>query len=324
MSRTGTSTADRIAALGPPPPSDLVVEPGEDEVERFRRDGYLVVDEITTVDELEWLRAVLEVIFADEDDPLAPVDRSGSDGDGAAPTLRQAFFPELRVPAILDTTYRRNAHRYAAALLGRDAGELTTWGHAILKPARVGREAPWHQDAGYWEPELDYEALACWLPLHDVTVDQGAMQFVPGSHHRGLVEHEHADAPEHNLLRAVGVADGDGVACPLPAGGATFHHFQTLHRTAPNTTDRDRWAFPMEYQRTPRPRPVPRSMPWVDERRAITGTPDPIIHVADGRVVPIPLPRPVEPRRRPHDVDARTGHAGRPSVHGRRTRVVRP
>lgn len=272
--------------FGPPPTCDLVVEPTTEEIERFHQDGFLVVDELTSTEELAWLRAILEWVFDDVDDPFAPVDRSGSDA-GAAPTLRQAFFPEMRVPAILDSTFCRNARTYAAALLDRPAEELTSWGHAILKPAGIGREAPWHQDAAYWEPELDYHALACWLPLHDVTVDQGAMQFIPGSHRLGLLHHEHSDLPEHNLLRSPDVDDASAVGCPLTAGGATFHHFQTLHRTAPNTTDRDRWAFPMEHQVTPRRRAEPRSMRWVDERRAATGTAAPDFYVADGRFVPV-------------------------------------
>ena len=35
-------------------------------------------------------------------------------------------------------------------------------------------------------------------------------------------------------------------ACPLSAGGATFHHPRTLHYTAPNTTDVPRLAYPID------------------------------------------------------------------------------
>lgn len=275
-----------VPDFGPPPRPDLVVEPTAADVEFFADNGYLVVEQLTTQDELDWVRAIMEWIFADQDGGIfAPVDRSGSQ-DGEASTLRQAFFPEVRFPAILDTTFRANARRYAAALLGHTEPDLSAWGHMLLKPARIGRAALWHQDAAYWEPELDYHALGCWLPLHDVTVDQGAMQFVPGSHRGGLLPHRHADAPEHNVLEVVGADTSSAVACPLPAGGATFHHFCTLHYTAPNTTDRDRWAFPMEYQVAPRPRAEKRDMPWVEERRAVTGAPDPIFYAADGKIVP--------------------------------------
>ena len=47
------------------------------------------------------------------------------------------------------------------------------------------------------------------------------------------------------------VDDSQAVVADLPAGGITLHHCQTLHRTAPNTTDRQRRALAIHYM-TPR------------------------------------------------------------------------
>ena len=115
--------------------------------------------------------------------------------------LQQSFFPEMYFPAILQTTYVRNARKYAAALLQVDASRLSSWGHMIRK-APGGRAAAWHQDHAYWQPEFDYCALGVWLPMHDVTVEMGAMQFIPGSHKRGLLRHRHEDEPAQNVLCA--------------------------------------------------------------------------------------------------------------------------
>jgi hypothetical protein len=267
-----------------PPAADFDVVPSRDEIEFFAENGYLVVDRLTTDEELEWLREIYTFVFADERSraPGAPVDLAGS--DGIAHSLSQAFFPELRVPALLATTHHRNARRYAAALLGVGADALTSWGHMIRKRPG-GRAAPWHQDRAYWLPELDYHAVGSWLPLCDVTAEMGAMQFIPGSHRRGLLPHRHADAPVHNNLVVDAPFDAaHAVACPLRAGGATFHHALTLHFTAPNTTATARLAYPVEFETTPRRRNVPLSMPWVDERRALY-PPEPLRYVADGRVV---------------------------------------
>jgi hypothetical protein len=67
-------------------------------------------------------------------------------------------------------------------------------------------------------------------------------------------------------------------------GGATFHHSETLHYTAPNKTDVTRLAFPMEFQLMPVRRKAPELMPWVDEFRAAAGAP-PLVYVADGKVI---------------------------------------
>lgn len=271
--------------FGPPPRTSFEVTPTSEEVELFREQGFLVVERLTSDEELAWLRRIFEYIFAPEqaESEGAPVDRSGTLAPGAESSLSQAFFPELRFPELLDTAHMRNARRYAAALLEVPEERLTSWGHAIRKPPG-GRAAAWHQDHAYWQPELDYWALGVWLPMHDVSVEMGAMHFVPGSHKRGLVPHRHDDEPVHNVLTVVDPVDmASAVPCPLPAGGATFHHFQTLHYTPPNTTDRPRLAYPVEFQLRPIRRAEPEKMPWVDELRTATG-PQPLLYVADGEV----------------------------------------
>jgi hypothetical protein len=269
--------------FGPPPPSTFDKAPSPDEIACFEVNGFLAVERLTTDAEVAWLRRIFEYIF----DPAragkrgGPLDRSGT--EQTENRLGQAFFPEIQFPAILQTTFHRNAKRYAAALLGVDAARLSCWGHMIRKPPG-GRAVNWHQDHAYWQPELDYHALGVWLPLHDVSVEMGAMQFIPGSHRRGLIAHRHEDDPVHNLLTVTETVDmSAAVPCPLKAGGATFHHAETLHYTAPNTADRPRLAFPMEFQVDPVRRAVPEVMPWVDEHRAAAGT-QPLTHVADGKV----------------------------------------
>lgn len=271
--------------FGAPPETDFEVFPSSEEVDFFQENGYLVVERLTSDEEIAWIRQIFEFIFSPDNGDLAgaPVDRSGKLRPGEPSRLSQAFFPEIQFPELLNTAHLRNARRYAAALLGVDAERLSSWGHMIYKPPG-GRAAPWHQDHAYWQPEFDYCALGVWLPLHDVTVDMGAMQFVPGSHKRGLRPHHHCDKPEHNLLEVDDLFDeSSAVACPLKAGGATFHHSETLHYTAPNVTDRPRMAYPVEFQLEPVRRAVPEVMPWVDEHRAAVG-PRPYVHVADGKV----------------------------------------
>jgi hypothetical protein len=274
--------------LGPPPAPTYEVGPTPGEVAFFRENGFLSVERLTTAEEIAWLRRIFEHIF----DPLnakargAPLDRSGTLAPGEASRLLQSFFPEMQFPAILNTNFHRNAKRYASALLGVDESELTCWGHMIRKPPG-GRAALWHQDRAYWEPEFEYCALGVWLPMHDVSVEMGAMQFIPGSHKRGMLQHRHDDAPEHNVLTVAEPFDAAAaVPCPLEAGGATFHHSETLHYTAPNATDLPRLAFPMEFQIRPVRRQVPEVMPWVEERRAVVGRSSPM-YVADGVMSPL-------------------------------------
>ena len=122
--------------------------------------------------------------------------------------------------------------------------------------------------------------------MQDVDIDNGCMQFIPGSHRRGLMSHRQEDDPKENVLTVDEYVDfSKAVACPLKKGGATFHHSETLHYTAPNTTGEPRLAFPTEFQLAPVRRETPVAMPWVDQHRAATGGARPPVYVANGKVI---------------------------------------
>ena len=274
--------------FGPPPQTKYELTPSRDEIEFFRVNGFLAIARITTDEEIAWMRRIFEFIFSEENagKPGAPLDRSGTAVPGQPPArLTQAFFPEIHFPELMQSQFRRNAKRYAAALLGVDEKDISSWGHMIEKKPG-GRAASWHQDHAYWQPELDYCALGVWLPMHDVSIEMGAMQFIPGSHKKGLLPHRQEDAAMHNVLTVKDPIDTSAaVPCPLKMGGATFHHSETLHYTQPNATDRTRLAFPMEFQLAPKRRAVPEIMPWVDEYRFATGGVRPLVYVADGEMI---------------------------------------
>jgi hypothetical protein len=273
----------------PLPAARIDVEPTADQIAFFHDNGFLAVERLTTDEELEWLTQLFEYIFAPEnaDRPGAPVDRTNGATTNRPVQLSQAFLPEMFQPDVLRTNFNRNARRYAATLLGVEMERISCWGHMIRK-LPGGRQVPWHQDEAYWEPELAYLALGCWLPLHAVSVEMGAMQFIPGSHKGELHHHTFLENdPTMYILVADDVDESAAVACPLPAGAATFHHSRTLHYTAPNTTSEPRLAFPTEFQIAPVRRPQPSPQPWIDAHRAATGRVAPDHFVADGRFVKV-------------------------------------
>ena len=281
---------DVLAAVGPPPPTTFEYAPTADEVAQYREQGFLVVDRITSDEEIDWLAAVYDVVFGPENDDalVRPVDRSGVRDASTAGTITQAFHPEIRIPAILQTAYVRNTKRFARAVLDVELEELTVWTHMIRK-APGAPEVPPHQDEAFWPPAFDYGSVAAWLPMHDVDVEMGAMQFLPGSHHGGVLPHRHYDDPLQRLLCVDAPLDaGAFVPCPLRRGGCTFHDPTTVHRTAGNATDRPRLAFPLTVQTEPVRRASERPMPWQDEYVAAGGQKQ-TAYIADGKVVRLPV-----------------------------------
>ena len=116
---------------------------------------------------------------------------------------------------------------------------------ALYKPAHHGGPVFWHQDNAYWQC-TPANLVSCWLTLDDVTVANGAMQVIPGSH-LGAMQHDRSTATDAPLDNADRVDSSRAVAIELPAGGAMLHHCQTFHYTGPNETERERRAFAIHF-----------------------------------------------------------------------------
>jgi ectoine hydroxylase-related dioxygenase (phytanoyl-CoA dioxygenase family) len=157
----------------------------------------------------------------------------------------------------------------AKRLFGSEAEFLGE--HAIFKPARIGAETPWHQDEAYWDGDKEYEALSIWIPLQEATLENGCMQFVPGSHMLEVQPHHNIDHDPRVTGLVVDQETPEGaVVCPIPAGGATVHHCRTLHYAGPNRSDVPRRAYILIFGVPPRQREATRDFYWRknDEQQA--------------------------------------------------------
>jgi hypothetical protein len=233
-----------------------------DQVDFFARRGFLSIDAITNAEEIAWLRGVYDELI--EDESALRLRYDGVLPDGRSGLIHQIFLPERQCPALLETHYLAHARRLAATLLGVDL-EQSVYGGLMLiyKPAGAGRDAPWHQDEAYWDfPTRRCHSLSVWMPLDDVTVDSGCMQFLPGSQTLDMLRHRRV-SEGGPLVVDEPVDLSCAVPCPIPAGGATFHYCRTLHHTAANTSPRPRRAFTVIFHGPGSEREVPRPRPWL-------------------------------------------------------------
>lgn len=241
----------------------------DEQIAFYHREGYLAIDALTTREEVETLRELIDEMFASRTghDDGDHHDLVGQDDEH--PALPQICFPEKYHPQLKELLLRANANVMARQLLG--AGATAAAGAMILKPARYGAETPWHQDIAYWDPALEHNALTIWIPLQEATIENGCMQFVPRSHTGELLPHRSMNDDPH--IHALEIEPGainhikGVVPCPLPAGGATFHHFGTLHYAGPNRTDHPRRAYILDALTPPTRRDQPLEMPWQERWR---------------------------------------------------------
>src|SRR5687767_1359692 len=85
-------------------------------------------------------------------------DLAGTDEDDKEASLPQILGPSNYAPELKAAQARVNALHIARQLLGPEADGGGD--HAILKPALVGAETPWHQDEAYWDSATEYNSIS--------------------------------------------------------------------------------------------------------------------------------------------------------------------
>src|SRR2546426_1906517 len=169
----------------------------DEQVARFRRDGFLLFPGLFSKAEIAVLRAETARLASVEADSVIR-ERTGGvrsifrvhEDDGA--TRSAAFRALVRTPRVLAPT--RQA-------LGTD--EVYVYHTKInTKPAIEGTVWMWHQDYGSWQrdgcPRPDMATFA--VMLTDSVEMNGALYVLPGSHRRGRIEPDYDESTAYKFL----------------------------------------------------------------------------------------------------------------------------
>ena len=115
---------------------------------------------------------------------------------------------------------------------------------ALLKPPRIGREKPWHQDHAFFDFSLETRFLGVWIALDPATLENGCMHVLDRGHHAG---------PRlHFRRRDFQICDAEllghrSVAFPLQPGDALFFDGLLPHGTPANDSPLRRRALQFHY-----------------------------------------------------------------------------
>jgi len=213
---------------------------GTDEVARYRRDGYIVVENLYSPEEVGRMRQVLARLIegarglADHDSvyDLEPSHRPD------APRVRR-----IKLPFKVDPVFRAMAeHPRLIDVLGKLIGpDIRIQGGKInLKSADYGSPVEWHQDWAFY-PHTNDDLLAVGVMLDDMTADNGPLMVLPGSHLGPTYDH-HVDGRFAGAMDPAACGVDFSKAVPLigKAGSCSFHHVRLIHGSAQNLSGRDR------------------------------------------------------------------------------------
>lgn len=120
-----------------------------------------------------------------------------------------------------------------------------------LKRPQVGGPNPFHQDFPYWDGYADdaTKVMTALLFLDDASLENGTLQVVPGSHKEGKWRtRTDRDVFGNFELDPKVVEDATTVAVEVDAGSVVFFGPFLVHKSDPNTSNRDRRALLYSYQ----------------------------------------------------------------------------
>ncbi|MCA9413067.1 MAG: phytanoyl-CoA dioxygenase family protein [Candidatus Omnitrophica bacterium] len=248
---------------------------GEEQVDAYRRDGFLVVRGGFTVEEMETANRELREMQLSEDPQCDSVyyegtirDELNRDSQEDLPEVpRETGYALGDITDQLPNLPPETRARYVRKLMGfvqhhppldaiahkKELIDLTTrllgepvqlfQDMAMIKPPG-GREKPWHQDHAYFNLPLDAPVLGVWISLGSSTVENGCMHVLAGGHLRG---------PRlHFMRRDWQLCDSDlgeevQTAVPMEAGDILFFDSKLPHGTPTNHTNSQRWAIQFHY-----------------------------------------------------------------------------
>ncbi len=253
------------------------------QVDAYRRDGFLVVEEVLGEDILGPVRAEYELLLdglymewqdqglvgepvtADFWGRLLAGYRAGCDWfqpmDISLPADRiHADTPMHFGPAVFDMVTAPPLLDLVECLIGPEITSNPIQ-HVRIKPPAVDLRSDeirahitatdWHQDRAVAHAEADAtDMVTVWLAMTDATVENGCLQAIPLESGQEMLPH----CPKVQMGMADGFADpAKSVPLPVPSGGVVVFHPLTPHGSLVNRTQGFRWSFDLRYNVTGQP-----------------------------------------------------------------------
>ncbi len=238
----------------------------DSQVQSFEENGYLLIENALTPDDLNPLISEFEEIvdegasqlfkdgLIDSEFKTEGFDTRLTKITEQSPTVFQQVFSGAHTgPALFHLLINSKLLDIAESLVGPEIMCHPAYRVRPKLPEHDRTLVPWHQDAGYMEPKCDSVLqLTIWIPLIDATVQNGCLEVLPHAHRDGVFHHRHSEKfyleiPDDAL------PDVEPVVVPVKFGSILLLTNLTPHRSIPNVSNQVRWSVDSRYQDAAKP-----------------------------------------------------------------------
>jgi phytanoyl-CoA hydroxylase len=218
----------------------------ESQRKQYQEQGFLVVEGLFSDGEISALQEVAEgwvaqsrnVTTNDDRFDLEPAHRP------EAPAVRRVKSPHLASPLFASLAVHPGILGVISDLIGFNVRLRAT--KLNMKSAGVGSSVEWHQDWAFY-PHTNDDLLAVGVPLDDMTLENGCLLIVPGSHRGHVLDHRSSSGVFVGSVDPQMIEASSVEPVIAPAGAITVHHARLLHGSAPNSSGKMRRLFLGEY-----------------------------------------------------------------------------
>jgi ectoine hydroxylase-related dioxygenase (phytanoyl-CoA dioxygenase family) len=224
--------------------SDEDLRLSDSQIGFFNVNGYLAGVQILNEVQIEVLRSALDDLMQPHQ-ASNPLFYEFNLNESSSP--ENVLFHTLGAWRVSDAFHDLIFHRAftipASQLIG---GHVRFWHDQLfVKPAHHGGIVAWHQDYSYWTRTKPVSHLTCWIGLDDSTINNGCVNYVPGSHKWNLLPGGSLADDMNAVFDRLTAEQKDSfkpVAIQLKAGEASFHHPMMIHGSFENRTGKARRA----------------------------------------------------------------------------------
>ena len=219
---------------------DRVIEETNAACSGVAKDGYAIVPQVATAEEIEHLLSDLHRFSSDRS-------RAGVRHLLGNPAVA-AFAADRRMLGIAQSILGSDAFPFKATLFEKspDANWLITWHQDTALPLREKRETPgwgpWSTKEGIIYAHAPARALervvALRLHLDDSNGENGPLRVIPGSHRQGVLSDEQVESI---------VDKGETVTCLVEQSGVIVMRPLIIHASSKSQSDKPRRVLHIEY-----------------------------------------------------------------------------
>jgi ectoine hydroxylase-related dioxygenase (phytanoyl-CoA dioxygenase family) len=160
--------------------------------------------------------------------------------------IRQLMHSEIVSKGLNATLRSEEMLDIIESILGPDVSLFHS--KLLMKAANDGTITPWHQDYAYWKQANNRPAYVnAMMAIDPATKENGAIQFVPGSHKGGLITHDRRNEAFGVFLPGYFGDRKDAVMCEMEPGDVVFFGALIIHGSDGNRSTKDRRANTVAY-----------------------------------------------------------------------------